>query len=126
MCLSWCALLSAPSRLAWTRVCVCYQAMHQVAPFAASPVPAALYKRSFAMQELCEDKDAADYTQKRLETEGREAGLKGFEIVKKVHLTPSEFTVENDLITPSFKLKRPQLKKEFRDQIKEMYKALGP
>ena len=28
-------------------------------------------------------------------------------------------------ITPSFKLKRPQLKKQFAKEVEQMYKALG-
>jgi long-chain acyl-CoA synthetase len=43
----------------------------------------------------------------------------------QVHLSSEEFSVDNDLITPSFKLKRPQLKKRFEKQIQSMYKALG-
>ncbi len=31
-------------------------------------------------------------------------------------------TVDNDLMTPSFKLKRPQLQKHYQKQIDEMYK----
>lgn len=53
------------------------------------------------------------------------AGLKGFEIAKRVHLDTEQFSVENDCMTPSFKLKRPQLKKKYADQIKAMYSALG-
>lgn len=30
--------------------------------------------------------------------------------------------VDNDLMTPSFKLKRPQLQKHYQKQIDEMYK----
>ena len=77
------------------------------------------------MQWLCADSKACEFVQQMLEKEGRAAGLKGFEIIKKVHLTAEEFTVDNDLITPSFKLKRPQLKKQFKQTIDKMYKDLG-
>lgn len=40
--------------------------------------------------------------------------LKGFEIVKGVHLEGEEFSVDKDLITPSFKKKRPQLLKHYK------------
>jgi long-chain acyl-CoA synthetase len=40
--------------------------------------------------------------------------LKGFEIAKAVHLDAEEFTVDKDLITPSFKKKRPQLLKHYK------------
>lgn len=50
------------------------------------------------LQELCADEEAADHVQQQLEQEGRKGGLKGFEVVKKVHLTAEEFSVENDLV----------------------------
>ena len=40
---------------------------------------------------------------------GKEDKLKGYEIVKAVALEPVQFSVEDDLMTPSFKLRRPQL-----------------
>jgi long-chain acyl-CoA synthetase len=77
------------------------------------------------MQELCGDEEVAEAVQQQLVTVGRSAGLKGFEIPKRVHLTTEPFTVENDLMTPSFKLKRPQLKKRYDDDIRAMYSTLG-
>jgi long-subunit acyl-CoA synthetase (AMP-forming) len=35
--------------------------------------------------------------------------LKGFEMLKAIILDPTSFSIERDLITPTFKLKRPQL-----------------
>lgn len=67
----------------------------------------------------------AGYVQSKLEAAGRASGLKGFEIVKAVTLSPEAFSAENDLMTPSFKLKRPQLKKRFQADITSMYAALG-
>jgi len=52
------------------------------------------------------------------------AFLQGFEIVKAVHLDTEPFTVENDLITPSFKLKRPAMQKKYKDEITRMYQEL--
>ena len=53
----------------------------------------------------------------------REAGFSGFEIPSAVHLTETQFSVDNDLLTPTFKLKRNEAKKFFKDQIKELYKG---
>ncbi|KAH9112405.1 hypothetical protein AeMF1_013257 [Aphanomyces euteiches] len=54
----------------------------------------------------------------------KEGKLNGFECVKDIHLHPDVFSVENDLITPTFKLRRPQLKAYFKNQIDTMYAGL--
>lgn len=41
-----------------------------------------------------------------------------------VHLVAEPFSVENGLLTPSFKLKRPQAKEAFTDAIAAMYRRL--
>lgn len=40
--------------------------------------------------------------------------LRGFEIIKAIHLDPVGFTLERDLVTPTFKLKRPELLKYYK------------
>ena len=50
--------------------------------------------------------------------------LQGFEAVKAIHLEPQQFTVEDELMTPTFKLKRPQLQKKYQAVLDGMYKAL--
>jgi long-subunit acyl-CoA synthetase (AMP-forming) len=50
--------------------------------------------------------------------------LKGFEIVKDVYVCAEPFSVENDLLTPTFKLRRPQAHEKFKPQIEAMYKNL--
>ncbi|KAE8212010.1 hypothetical protein CF327_g4318 [Tilletia walkeri] len=52
---------------------------------------------------------------------GREARLNGYEIIKGLHMTIEPFSVENGLLTPTFKVKRPEAKKYFSEQIKKMY-----
>lgn len=55
---------------------------------------------------------------------GKADKLKGFEIVKAVHLDHNLFSIEEDLLTPTFKFKRPQLQKKYQPQIDAMYVAL--
>lgn len=40
--------------------------------------------------------------------------LRGFEMLRAVQLDPIPFDVDRDLITPTFKLKRPQLLKHYK------------
>jgi long-chain acyl-CoA synthetase len=44
--------------------------------------------------------------------------------VAAIHLTPQLFSVENGLMTPTFKLKRPQAAAAFQDNIDAMYQAI--
>ncbi|KAF4321867.1 hypothetical protein BBO99_00003471 [Phytophthora kernoviae] len=59
-----------------------------------------------------------------MEVIAKEAQLRGFEFVKKVHFHPDAFSMDDGLITPTFKLKRPQLKKRFQTQITHLYEKL--
>eukprot|EP00899_Mesostigma_viride_P000325 jgi/Mesvir1/10293/Mv16422-RA.1 len=75
--------------------------------------------------ELCELPAAREHILAELTAIGKSAKLKGFEMVKAVHLDPKPFDVERDLITPTFKKKRPQLQKYYQAQIDAMYKAIN-
>jgi long-chain acyl-CoA synthetase len=52
---------------------------------------------------------------------GQEGGLKGFEQIRAVFVASEPFSVENGLITPTFKLKRPQALERYGKEIKAMY-----
>ena len=56
-----------------------------------------------------------------MEELGRKVDFKGFEIVKKVYLSPEPFTVENDLCTPTLKVRRHIAKKYFAQQLDKLY-----
>lgn len=51
----------------------------------------------------------------------QESKLRGFEFVKAVHLVSEPFTLENGLLTPTFKVKRPQAKAYFEKEIAALY-----
>jgi long-chain acyl-CoA synthetase len=46
---------------------------------------------------------------------------KGFEKVKKITLTPEDFTTQNGLLTPSLKLKRRVAWQKFGSQVEALY-----
>lgn len=61
---------------------------------------------------------------KQLAAMAKQARLKGFERIAAVHLTAEPFSTDNNLMTPSFKLKRPQLQKAFQKEIDALYAQL--
>ncbi|GCC26966.1 hypothetical protein chiPu_0005386 [Chiloscyllium punctatum] len=75
-------------------------------------------------EELCKNKVLKDAILANLTQIGKEAGLKSFEQVKDIALYPEMFTVQNGLLTPTFKAKRAELRKFFRSQIAELYKNI--
>jgi len=44
--------------------------------------------------------------------------------VKDIYLHPDPFSVQNGLLTPAFKMKRPQVRSYFAPQIEDMYVKL--
>ncbi|XP_073147333.1 long chain acyl-CoA synthetase 6, peroxisomal-like isoform X1 [Henckelia pumila] len=74
--------------------------------------------------ELCSNPRAKAAVLAEMDAVGKEAQLRGFEYAKAVTLVPEPFTVENGLLTPTFKVKRPQAKAYFAEAISVMYKEL--
>ena len=57
----------------------------------------------------------------QMDAKAKENNLTSLEKIKKVHLFGAPFTMENDLLTPTFKIKRNVAKKTFQEQIDAMY-----
>ncbi|XP_032874446.1 long-chain-fatty-acid--CoA ligase 1 isoform X2 [Amblyraja radiata] len=72
-------------------------------------------------EELCKSKALKDAILANMLKVGKEAGLKTFEQVKDIHLYPEMLTVQNGLLTPTFKTKRLEMRKFFHKQIAELY-----
>ncbi len=79
---------------------------------------------SVPLAELCARPDVAAHVLAALTATGKEAKLKGFEAVKALHLDDRHFSVEDDTLTPTFKLKRPQLLKSYQATVDELYAKL--
>jgi long-chain acyl-CoA synthetase len=59
-----------------------------------------------------------------LEKAGKAGGLRGFEFVKRLHLSTDMFSVENNMMTPTSKVRRPQVREYFLDKIQAMYEDI--
>ncbi|KFO90155.1 Long-chain-fatty-acid--CoA ligase 1 [Buceros rhinoceros silvestris] len=72
-------------------------------------------------EELCKNKDLKKHILEDMLRIGKESGLKSFEQVKDIFLHTEMFSIENGLLTPTLKAKRPELRKCFQSQIDELY-----
>ena len=68
-----------------------------------------------------DNKDLKKEILKSMEKLGKSNDFKGFEIIKKIYLSPEPFTIENGIITPTLKVKRHIAKKYFKNQIEAMF-----
>lgn len=82
---------------------------------------AANHNETDDFKSLCKNLKARKYILDELNSIGKTNNLRGFEMLKAVHLEPHPFDMERDLITPTFKLKRPQLLKCYKDCIDQLY-----
>jgi long-chain acyl-CoA synthetase len=95
-------------------------------PFAAwatktlrRPIPVSeiesIYKDATIKKTLLKDLERIAHKQK----------LQGFERIKGIHIATEPFTVENDLLTPTLKLKRADAAKAFRKEINLLYQEVN-
>lgn len=73
------------------------------------------------VQEVCASPAARAHVLEALTAHGRANKLNSLELVKALVLEPAVFSVENDLLTPTFKLKRAPLLKHYRKEVDVMY-----
>lgn len=62
---------------------------------------------------------------KKLDDIGRHHKFNSYERVRNCHMDVDPFTIDNDLLTPTLKLKRPQTAKHFRAEIDRMYEEVN-
>ncbi|KAH6885926.1 hypothetical protein B0T10DRAFT_491981 [Thelonectria olida] len=96
------------------------------APFAGK-----ILQETFTPSDVAAVKAAANHPKvkekflKQLDSIARKHKFNSFEKVRNVHLEVDPFTVDNGLLTPTLKLKRPQTTKAFREHIDRMYEELA-
>ncbi|KAL0422698.1 UNVERIFIED_CONTAM: Long chain acyl-CoA synthetase 2 [Sesamum latifolium] len=72
-------------------------------------------------QSLCSNTKARKYILDELNSTAKTHNLRGFEMLRGVHLEPVPFGIDRDLVTPTFKLKRPQLLNYYKDCVDQLY-----
>ncbi|KAI3429472.1 hypothetical protein D9Q98_005564 [Chlorella vulgaris] len=79
-----------------------------------------------SVEELCHDGSVKKELLGQLAATAKEGKLKGFEQVRAIFIESPDnmFSVENELLTPTFKLKRAPLQKRYQAEIDAMYAAL--
>ncbi|GLC49640.1 hypothetical protein PLESTB_000270300 [Pleodorina starrii] len=73
------------------------------------------------LERLCGDSRVVGAVLGSMRRAAREAQLRGFEQVRSIHLHPEPFSVENGLLTPTFKLRRPQARARFQHLLDALY-----
>ncbi|XP_071808946.1 long-chain-fatty-acid--CoA ligase 5-like [Asterias amurensis] len=76
------------------------------------------------IKEICLNKDVKKAVLDDMVKIGKVAKLHSFEQVKDIYLESELFSVENNLLTPTMKSKRPCLKKHYAEQIESLYNNL--
>eukprot|EP00921_Rhytidocystis_pertsovi_P005287 GHVQ01009144.1.p1 GENE.GHVQ01009144.1~~GHVQ01009144.1.p1 ORF type:complete len:395 (+),score=62.68 GHVQ01009144.1:70-1254(+) len=71
--------------------------------------------------ELCERADLKEAIMKEFREVGKASNLRGFEVVKDICLVAEPFSVDNHMLTPTFKLRRHAATKVFKKHIDDMY-----
>lgn len=84
----------------------------------------ALSKSSF--DQLCKNKLLKDDIMADIKKLSKSNGLHGFETVRAIHIGSEPFSVENGLLTPTFKMKRQQLKDRYESVIDALYQNTPP
>jgi len=77
--------------------------------------------KSLTNQQLVQDSRVVAFLLQQIDEVSKSEGLKGFEMVKKIHVIPDDFSADNGLLTPTMKLKRNIAAKLFEIPIKNMY-----
>ncbi|KAF9431843.1 hypothetical protein BGZ76_011633 [Entomortierella beljakovae] len=76
------------------------------------------------ISKLCKDPKIVLEVTRELEKAGKAGALRGFEFIKRVYLTTDIFSVDNGMMTPTFKVRRPQVAENFKSQIQAMYEDI--
>ncbi|RMZ83906.1 hypothetical protein DV737_g1465, partial [Chaetothyriales sp. CBS 132003] len=74
-----------------------------------------------ALQAACKDAKVVEAVQKELDRVGKKNKFAGFERVRNISLWVEPFTIDNEALTPTLKLKRPAAAKLYRGELDRLY-----
>lgn len=77
-----------------------------------------------SFEELCKTSELKKAIMADIDRHSHEEGLKGFEMVKNIYLEPKPFTVEEGFMTPTFKLKRKNVRDAYEKEIQALYDSM--
>ena len=77
-----------------------------------------------ALDEAVKDERVVKAILSILTEESTRSGLKGYEYVRRIHVSNELFSMENGTLTPTFKLKRKDAAAKYQKELDAMY-ALG-
>ena len=74
-----------------------------------------------SIEELCNNKKVRRIILDELTKLGKEAGLMSYEQVRNIYLHPEMFSLDNNLATPTMKIKRLAVRQHFKDTVLALY-----
>ncbi|KAF3918856.1 S-dihydroxybenzoyltransferase [Dactylellina cionopaga] len=74
-----------------------------------------------AVKTACQEPAVVKAVLKDMDKVAKRRKLTGFERIRNVYLDIEPFSVDNELLTPTLKLKRPQTAKKYRSQLDVLY-----
>ena len=83
----------------------------------------AMYE-GMTVEEFVTKPDSAGFIMQTIQTLGQNE-LKSFEQVRHVKLVAAPFSVENDMLTPTFKKRRQAIADTYKDLLEEMLEGMG-
>ena len=100
-------------------VCIVYPKMDDIINFFISKGIKDISKQNY--KNYLENEDLKNEIINVMDKFGREKNLVGFELPKKIHLVKEPFSIQNQIMTPTMKLRRHFAKKFFEKEINELY-----
>ena len=100
-------------------VCIVYPKMDDIINFFISKGIKDISKQNY--KNYLENEDLKNEIINVMDKFGREKNLVGFELPKKIHLVKEPFSIQNQIMTPTMKLRRHFAKKFFEKEINKLY-----